>query len=208
VASLASLLTSYYMFRLLWLTFFGASRMTPEVEHHVHESPLSMTGVLMALALLSAVGGFIAVPHFLEGQWPLPVVADELHHYESTLILIAVALGFTGLAVAAVLFARGGERAARIQQSLGPLHRLLSGKYFIDELYDRILNRPLLWLSDKVFLGLGDRRLLDGSLNGMAALAVRAAGRLSRFQTGNLHLYAFLVLVGLVIALAWGWNHV
>ena len=208
VASLTALLTSYYMFRLLWLTFFGKSRMSHEVEHHVHESPLSMTGVLMLLALLSAVGGFIAVPHFLEGQWPLPAISESMHHSEKTLIGIAVVIGFAGLALAAFFFGSDGRRAARLKTSLEPLHRLLTGKYYIDELYDRILNRPLLWLSDKVFLGLGDRRLLDGTLNGLAALAVRIAGRLGRIQTGNLHLYAFLVLLGLVIALAWGLRHV
>ena len=67
-----ALMTAFYMFRLLWLTFFGASRMEPEVEHHVHESPLSMTGVLVVLAVLSAVGGFVALPHFLEPMLPLP----------------------------------------------------------------------------------------------------------------------------------------
>jgi NADH-quinone oxidoreductase subunit L len=208
VASLTALLTSYYMFRLLWLTFFGKSRMSHEVEHHVHESPLSMTGVLMLLALLSAVGGFIAVPHFLEGQWPLPAIAESMHHYEKTLIAIAVAIGFAGLALAWLFFGGDAQRAARLQASFGPLHTLLSNKYYVDELYDRILNRPLLWLSDKVFLGLGDRRLLDGTLNGLAALAVRVAGRLGRIQTGSLHLYMFLVVVGLVIALAWGLRHV
>ena len=77
VASLTSLLTSFYMFRLLWLTFFGASRMTHEVEHHVHESPLSMTGVLAVLAAVSAVGGFFALPHFLEPMLPLPSVVPD-----------------------------------------------------------------------------------------------------------------------------------
>src|SRR4029434_9620739 len=62
VAATTALLTAFYMFRLLWLTFFGRSRMTPEVEHHVHESPLSMTGVLVLLAALSALGGFLPLP--------------------------------------------------------------------------------------------------------------------------------------------------
>jgi NADH-quinone oxidoreductase subunit L len=208
VASLTALLTSYYMFRLLWLTFFGKSRMSHDVEHHVHESPLSMTGVLMLLALLSAVGGFIAVPHFLEAQWPLPVIAESMHHVEKTLIGIAVAIGFAGLALAWLFFGGNGQRAARLKASFEPLHKLLTNKYYVDELYDRFLNQPLLWLSDKVFLGLGDRRLLDGTLNGLAALAVRVAGRLGRIQTGSLHLYMFLVVVGLVIALAWGVRHV
>ena len=75
VAALTALMTAFYMFRLLWLTFLGSSRMDAKVEAHVHESPLSMTGVLMLLALLSAVGGFFALPHFLEPQLPLPAGA-------------------------------------------------------------------------------------------------------------------------------------
>lgn len=63
-----ALLTAFYMFRLLWLTFFGKSRMSHEIEHHVHESPLSMTSVLAMLAVLSAIGGFLSVPHYLEPQ--------------------------------------------------------------------------------------------------------------------------------------------
>jgi NADH-quinone oxidoreductase subunit L len=62
------------MFRLLWLTFFGKPRMDHEVEHHVHESPLSMTGVLVCWRVLSAVGGFFSIPHFLEPMLPLPAI--------------------------------------------------------------------------------------------------------------------------------------
>jgi NADH-quinone oxidoreductase subunit L len=207
MASLTALLTAYYMFRLLWLTFFGRSRMSAEVDHHVHESPWSMTGVLLVLALLSAVGGFIGVPHFLAGTWPLPVVDERLHHIEQLLIAVAVLIGFAGLALAALFFSDGARRAARLQPALAPAHRVLSGKYFIDELYERLFNRPLLWLSERVFLNLGDKRLLDGTLDGLAGLALRAAGRLGRIQTGNLHLYALLVLLGLVFMLAWGWRH-
>src|SRR4029434_3368720 len=65
-------MTAFYMFRLLWLTFLGRSRMTHEVEHHVHESPVSMTGVLVVLAVLSAIGGFLSIPHYLEPLLPMP----------------------------------------------------------------------------------------------------------------------------------------
>ena len=88
------------------------------------------------------------------------------------------------------------------------LHRVLSGKYFVDELYDRAIGRPLQWISERVFLGIGDRLLLDGSLNGLAALAQRAAGVLGRIQTGSLQLYAFLMLLGSVACLVWIWRHV
>ena len=208
VAALTALMTAFYMFRLLWLTFLGTSRMTPEVEHHVHESPLSMTGVLMLLAVLSAVGGFIALPHFLEPQLPLPAVHAELHHFETPLLVLSVVLALAGLAGAAFLFGGAPGRAERLQRRFAGLHRWLSGKYFIDELYERVIGQPLVWVSDRVFLRLGDRKLLDGTLNGLAAMGQRNAGRLSSLQTGSLHLYAWFVLIGIVGALLWSWRHV
>jgi len=208
VASAASLMTSFYMFRLLWLTFFGASRMSHDVAHHVHESPLSMTGVLGVLAALSAIGGFFALPHFLEPMLPLPDVVPALHHCEKTLIGIAVVLAFAGLAAAAYLYGGGARRATTLRERFPLAHGLLLGKYFIDEVYDFLISRPLLWLSERVFLRLGDRVLLDGTLNGLAAWAQRTAGSLGRIQTGNLQLYAFLALAGVVVALVWTWAHV
>ena len=207
IAAVTALMTAFYMFRLLWLTFFGRSRMDPEVEHHVHESPLSMTGVLMLLAVLSAVGGFLALPHYLEPLLPLPKIQEALHHYEKPLIYLSVIIAAAGLAGAAFFFARGGERAAVVRNAFPRLHRVLSNKYYVDELYEAVIGRPLLWVSEKVFLRIGDRWLIDGSLNGMAAVAHRAAGRLGRVQTGNLHLYALLVLLGLAACIAWSWSN-
>src|SRR5664279_3886397 len=177
-----ALLTAFYMFRLLWLTFFGRSRMTAEVEHHVHESPLSMTSVLVVLAVLSAVGGFVALPQYLEPLLPLPPVPEALHHLETPLLYASVAIAFAGLALAAWFFGNDGKRAERVGAHLAGLQRVLAGKYFVDEAYERLLGRPLTWISDAVFLRLGDRLLLDGSLNGMARLAQRTAGVLSRVQ--------------------------
>jgi NADH-quinone oxidoreductase subunit L len=84
---------------------------------------------------------------------------------------------------------------------------VLSGKYYVDEAYDWLIGRPLYWISDRVFLRLGDQKLFDGSLHGLAALGRRTAGDLSRVQNGNLHLYALLVLVGIIASLAWTWHH-
>jgi NADH-quinone oxidoreductase subunit L len=207
-AALTALMTSLYMFRLLWLTFFGAPRMDEKTAHHVHESPLSMTGVLAVLAVLSAIGGFLAVPHFLEPQLPLPAVKPELHHLETPLVVVSVVIALAGLAGAVFLFGGTAERAARARAQFAGLHRLLQGKYFIDELYDRAIGRPLQWISERIFLGIGDRLLLDGSLNGLAALAQRAAGMLGRIQTGSLHLYALFVLLGSIACLVWIWRHV
>ncbi len=202
-----ALLTAFYMFRLLWLAFFGASRMDAATEHHVHESPPSMTGILVVLAVLSAVGGFLAIPHFLQPLLPVPEVRPELEHLETTVVVGSVALALIGLLGAAWLFGGNGARADRLGKRFAPLHRLLSGKYFIDELYDRLLGRPLYWISRTVFLRLGDRVILDGSLNGLARYAQVTAGRLGRAQTGNLQLYILFVLLGVIGVLAWSAGH-
>jgi NADH-quinone oxidoreductase subunit L len=207
LASLSALLTSFYMFRLLWLTFFGASRMDPQVEHHVHESPLSMTGVLVVLALLSAVGGFVPVVHFLEPMLPLPKVAPELHHLEHTLVGIAVAIGFLGLAGAAWFFGGKAERAARARARLAGLQRVLANKYYVDELYEATLGRPLTWISQRVFLQLGDRVLIDGTLHLLAATARRSAAAFGALQAGSLHRYALYAVVGILAAVTWSMRH-
>jgi len=202
-----ALMTAFYMFRLLWLVFLTPSRMEPKVAHHVHESPLSMTGVLMILAALSAVGGFVALPHFLEPLLPMAKTPEALHHFEMPLLILSVAIALAGLAGAWFVYGGGTERSARLAARFASLHRTLYNKYFVDEAYDHLIGRPLVWLSDRVFLNLGDRVVLDGSLNGLARLAQRTAGVFSRVQTGNLHLYALFVLAGSIAVLAWSFRH-
>ena len=207
LGSFSALLTSFYMFRLLWLTFLTPSRMDHETEHHVHESPFSMTGVLIVLAVLSAVGGFFHVYDFLEPVMPMPAEIESLHHLKTPLIFVAVAIAFAGLGLAWLVYGRGLARPDRLKQRFAGAHRLLSGKYYVDELYEAVLGRPLHWISERVFLGLGDKALIDGSLHGLAATAQRAAGRLSRVETGNLQTYVLLVVLGLVVSLAWMWRN-
>jgi NADH-quinone oxidoreductase subunit L len=208
LAALTALMTAFYMFRLLWLVFFGASRLTPHAAAHVHESPLSMTGVLAILAVLSAIGGFLSIPHFLEPMLPLPGIQPSRAGAHVPIVVMSVALGLAGLAGAAWFFAGKGERAEVVRSRFSGLHRVLSGKYFVDEFYDLVINRPLLWVSEHVFLKLSDRALIDGTLNGLAALAQRTSGVMGRLQTGHLHLYVLLALVGTLAVLLWGWRHV
>jgi NADH-quinone oxidoreductase subunit L len=167
-----------------------------------------MTVVLALLALGSAVGGFVAVPHYLEPLLPLPALRAAVAHLEPAVIAISVVLGFAGLAAVAYFFGGDGRRAEGAERRFAGVHRVLAGKYYIDELYDRMLMRPLAWISERVFLGLGDRVLLDGTLHGLAGFARRTAGALVRVQTGNLQFYLFLALAGLVAALAWAALHV
>jgi NADH-quinone oxidoreductase subunit L len=208
VAAATALMTAFYMARLLWLAFLGTARAAPDVQAHVHESPWTMLLALVVLALLSALGGFIAVPHFLEPQWPLPPQHAHLHAFEMPLLWLSVALAVAGVAAAAVLYGHGLARAALWQARLPGVHRWLSGKYFIDELYARCIHAPLWWLSERVFLRGGDRWLLDGSIHGLAALARACAGLLARVQSGRLQRYVWLVLAGLTGALWWSWRYV
>jgi NADH-quinone oxidoreductase subunit L len=207
IASFSALLTSFYMFRLLWLTFLTPSRMSHEAEHHVHESPLSMTSVLMVLAVLSAVGGFFHVYHFLEPVMPMPAENEALHHLKLPLIGVAIAVAFAGLAGAWYVYRGGLAKAEGLGRRFAGLHRWLTNKYYVDELYESALGRPLMWVSDRVFLNVGDRALIDGSLHGLTAVAQRAAGRLSRVETGNLQFYVLLAVLGVIVSLAWMWRN-
>jgi NADH-quinone oxidoreductase subunit L len=203
-----ALLTAFYMFRLLWLTFLSPSRLDAETAHHVHESPLSMTGVLAVLAVLSAVGGFVSIPHFLAPLLPTAGVREGLEAYETPLLVVSVVLAVAGLAAAALLYAQGPARADRLAARVPRLHRLLSGRYYVDELYDRLITQPIQWLSDVVFLRAGDRWLIDGTLHGLAALARGTAGRLSRVQGGGVQRYVLLAGLGVLVCIAWVWRHV
>ncbi len=207
VAAITALLTSFYMFRLLWLTFLGPSRMSKEAEHHVHESPPSMTGVLVVLAVLSAIGGFLSIPHFLEPMLPLPAVAEGMARFHYAVVGGSIAIALAGLALAALYFGHGAARAERVRLAFPGLHRVLSGKYFVDEAYERFIGAPLTWVSDRVFLRWGDQRLIDGALHGLANLGRGGARVLGSLQTGNLHFYVFLVLGGIVAALWWTLLH-
>jgi NADH-quinone oxidoreductase subunit L len=181
--------------------------MDHETAHHVHESPLSMTSVLVVLAVLSAIGGFFHVYHFLEPVMPMPAENEALEHLKTPLVVVAVLIGFAGLAGAVFVYRGGLGRAEALARRFPRLHRLLSGKYYVDELYEAVLGRPLHWVSDRVFLQLGDRTLIDGSLHGLTALAQRAAGRLSRVETGNLQFYVLLAVLGVIASLAWVWRN-
>jgi NADH-quinone oxidoreductase subunit L len=158
--------------------------------------------------VLSAIGGFLALPNYLEPLLPLPAVQPALEHAETQVVFFSVALALAGLAGAAYFFGNNGARADAVRKQFSGVHRILFGKYFVDEAYDTFIGRPLNWISERIFLNIGDRLLLDGSLNGLAAMARRGAGVLGRVQTGNLQLYALLVLIGIVATLAWSWRHV
>ncbi len=119
-----------------------------------------------------------------------------------------MALALAGLAAAVLVYGRGPARAERLAAHFPALHRLLSGGYYVDEFYALTVTRPILWLAARVFLRGGDQRLIDGTLNGLAALFQRAAGRLSRVQAGALQLYVLLAGLGIAACVAWALHDV
>lgn len=184
--------TAFYVFRALFVTFFGSYR----GEAHPHESPRSMTLPLVVLALLSAAGGFLNVPHFLEPMFPAEAAAHDF-----TLVAIALGAGLLGIFVAYVLYIVKPELPARLAASAGPLYRLVLGKFYVDELYDMVFVRPLLNSSRLFFWPVMDARVIDGAVNGIATQA-RNVGRVLRsWQTGSIRTYASWVVVGSVVIL-------
>jgi NADH-quinone oxidoreductase subunit L len=121
---------------------------------------------------------------------------------EHTVVYFSVAIALVGLAGAWYFFGNLA-RAEAMRARFRAVYDVLAAKYYVDELYDALLGRPLTWISKHVFLDFGDRAVLDGTLDGLARVARRTAGVLARVQTGQLQLYLTLALAGLVAALWW-----
>src|SRR5439155_419959 len=163
---LTALLTAFYMFRLIFLTFSGKPRYD-EKKAHVHESPWSMLGPLVVLAILSVIGGWFALPTFLQGpdyfaNFLTPVfgaaheaadAASEAATHQLELILAGVAFGtaLIGIAIAYWLYLKNPRKPGDLAKSMKPAYTTLLNKYYVDELYAAVVVRPLLWLSTKVF---------------------------------------------------------
>jgi NADH-quinone oxidoreductase subunit L len=191
IGYVAAGLTALYMGRLLCMTFFGASRLDHHAEEHLHESPAVMTVPLMVLAVLAAVGGVLPVPEVVE-----QVTGHvQLDHAPLVALGVAVALALGGLALAWLLYVARPDLPERIATALGGLYRLVRDKYRIDELYDRVIYRPLLAMCDAAAWVI-DRTVIEGIVNGVGSFVVSTSGAWRRLQTGNVQHYALSFLVG------------
>jgi len=212
-------LTSFYMFRLVFLTFFGEPRYD-EHHIHVHESPKNMTIPLVILAVGSIFGGWFAAPHLVGGpdyfdgflkpvfsSYAPPSMSEAaeagiapspaselLHALTGWPVIVAV----VGLLVAWWFYIKNPEAPKRLATSLHGLYTLLLNKYYVDELYRAVIIRPLLWISTNVLWHGVDEGLIDGIVNGSARVARAAGGRLRELQSGNTRSYATWVLIGVV----------
>jgi NADH-quinone oxidoreductase subunit L len=215
LGSAAALLTSFYVFRLIYLIFAGEPRMGDDAARRVHESPPVMTAPLWILAALSAAGGLIGIPAALSfgrdwnllERWLAPVFGsgregvEAAGHHGGGYLPMAAAVGvaLAGWLVARAFYGGGLERARRAAARLAPLRRVLANKYYVDELYAALFVRPAVRLSGA--LDGFDRAVVDGTVNGSGA-GVQIAGQVVKlFQTGHVRNYALSFLLGVVFIL-------
>lgn len=214
-----SFMTSFYMFRLLFLTFYGDFRGTKEQAHHLHESPASMTIPLVVLAALSAVGGFIGVPEVLHGSHQLAQFMSPLyegsrmvnpaafapttlsHSTEYMLMAISVGAALVAAAVAYVMYIQKQSVPASDQVEKSGLQKLIYNKYYVDELYDTVFVKSTKTLSNA--LASFGEFFVNLFVTGAVRIVNFLSGLVRKTQTGTISDYVFGMVLGIVIIMFW-----
>jgi NADH-quinone oxidoreductase subunit L len=205
----AAALTAFYSWRLLILVFHGRSRADAHTLEHVHESPPVMTVPLLLLALGAAVVGFIFHDQLLGEHWQafwgssVHAAASNhvLHDMEEVPGWVGLAptvVGVAGIAVAYLLYVGMPTLPALLASRFNGLYRFVLNKWYFDELYDAVLVRPTFALA-RTLWQVGDVTLIDGVPNGLAALTSDGSAEVVKLQSGSLAVYAFAMLIGLVV---------
>jgi len=216
LAAVTAMLTSFYMFRLWFLTFFGERRVKEDhaATHQVHESPWIMLGPLVVLAVLSVIGGYVGVPDALGGnnrfdRFLAPVfpevAAAEAAEGNTELLLTAasVAAAALGFFFAWLLYCRRRDLPGRITTQLGGLYRAVANKYYVDEAYRAIFVEPLVEGSSRLLWRGMDTGVIDGAVNHAATGSRNLSDALRRMQSGNIRSYAGWVAAGAVLVIAY-----
>ncbi len=226
---LGVLVTSFYSFRLLYLTFHGEPRYRVDhsadehppdgvLQHEAHESPWVVTVPLVLLAIPSVIIGYITIQPILFGGWlndsitvlaRNDVVADLGQHFHGASAMAIHALGtapfwlmITGFALATFIYLFRPSVSDTLARRLPGLYRFVQNKYYIDELYQAVFVRPAVWIG-RILWEKADAGLIDGMMvNGPARLVGVIAGRIRVWQTGYLFQYAFAMIIGLISILA------
>ncbi len=215
--AVAAMFTAFYMFRLLYLTFYGKERFDSH-HHHPHESPKTMTFALIVLAVLSAIGGFINIPHALT-PWshsnpPLmsflsPVFAQANHilgehgHAIKPEMYILMLIA-TAVAIAMMLLAKkwyfdpSWKQPRKLAKEHGFSYRLLLNKYKLDEFYFFTIIDPIIAFSKSGLWKFFDIGIIDGIINGSAKATGVVAENLRKIQTGIAQNYALLMMAGII----------
>jgi NADH-quinone oxidoreductase subunit L len=222
--AVAAGLTAFYMFRLVFMTFFGKTRLSDKAYSHLHESPFVIVFPLIVLALLSTVGGYLGVPkllgeffggipNYMEGFLE-PVFAystnfmahaggSEGSHsvaMEWGLMGVSVLIACSGIALAWALYIISPAIPQRFTQAFPVLHRAVYRKWYVDEIYDFVFVNPCKALGNFLWRGF-DVLIVDGVVNGVASLVRGLSSLLRHVQTGMVHNYAFSMALGVVVIL-------
>jgi NADH-quinone oxidoreductase subunit L len=209
----AAFCTAFYMFRLLYLTFYGKFRGSKSAEQHVHESPSTMTIPLIVLAVLSVIGGYIGLPAALGGNnpfehWLEPVIrahgaveGTEIHAdagVEYTVMFFSVLVALAGIYLAYAWYMRKTSGAKALSET--GMHTVLINKYWVDQIYDTLISKPLIRGSELMsqYFDLG---VIDGTVNGVGSALSGLGGYVRRIQTGVVQHYVIFMGIGLVALL-------
>lgn len=206
IALFTALLTAFYMFRLLFITFSGKFRGTHEQEHHLHESPAAMTIPLIILAVLSIVGGFVGIPEvFMHGgdklgEFLSPVIKSHSVHtpsHSTEYMLMGLS---TGLVVVMIIFAWLKFKNYQRSEATG-FGKVLENKWYVDELYDKAIVNPLNHFGG--FLkNIIDNKVIDGMVNGVGKVVNYGSRQLRLLQSGQVGNYVLLMVVSMVVIFA------
>ena len=209
---ISSLLTAFYMFRLVFLTFFNSFRGTEEVKHHIHESPWTMTVPLIILCILSIVGGMLGLPavfhvnHLLDTY--LSAVTSPsaalVHHGEALSHSMEIGLlSFAGIAALLVILYAARKYVTlkampEDDASITGLPKLIYNKFYVDEIYNSMIVVPLFKMSEW-FGNFFDKQVVDRAVNGTASMMDTGGKTLRQLQTGNTGFYVFAMVIGMVV---------
>jgi NADH-quinone oxidoreductase subunit L len=223
IGVITAFITSFYMFRLLFMTFFGDYQGAQVDEHghgshshgdhghgEPHESPMVMLAPLMILALLSLVGGFVGYhntfEHFLEPVFGSPAAAaGEAAGGSGELLLMAISVlvAVCGAILAWVLYVSKPELPQKIAAALNGLYETVLNKYYVDEIYAKIFVKPLVDGSTSILWQGVDRKVIDDTVNDAADAARHVSDEVRHMQSGNLRSYAGWVAAGAAVVIAY-----
>jgi NADH-quinone oxidoreductase subunit L len=205
IGLVTAFLTAFYMFRLIFVTFYGESRVESDVASHLHESPPVMWVPLAILAIPSALIGLLLgwgghdswFHHFTQGVFP------EVHHEASgNVILFMVISSVVGLAGIAFAWTRYRERVPSAEPT-NALQKLVANKYYVDEIYNALIVQPIKNTSHYILWRIVDNGIIDGIVNGVALAIQIIGGTLRRLQSGLVQTYIVSMVVGIVLFLAY-----
>jgi NADH-quinone oxidoreductase subunit L len=217
MGTLTAGLTAFYMFRGLYMTFFGQSRVEPEAAHHLHESSSKMTIPLIVLSVFAATAGWVSWPKAWGGSERFDLYLDPVfgpatealrhvpsdHLVEMTplaLMSLSILAAFIGIGVASWWYLKSTEIPDELAERYADLYRILTHKYYVDEFYDWLIVRPLHIVSEKFLWRIVDAGAIDNVMvNGTAETTAGAGNILRRLQSGNIPSYATWVLLGAVL---------